>query len=425
MVRLASLFNRFAPRRVMILGDLVLDRYTFGAVKRISPEAPVTIVHVEREEARPGMVGNVALNMASLGLQAVPVGRIGNDDAGRQLVQSLESEGIDVSGLVVEECFPTPVKNRIIGGNQQMMRIDFEKVQILSKEIEEKVLNLMETLIEDVDAVAISDYGKGFLTTAILKRAIELANLKKIPVVADPKGRDFTKYAHATVIKPNLSEAIEAAGLGSQVSLDEMASAILSKTRALNLMVTRSEAGISIFSAEGVRQDFPSRVREVRDVTGAGDTVLAMVTCALANGLSLEEAARLANVAAGIAVERFGCARVSLSELAWRLLEEDSSNKVFDDEHLFALREALKGKQYMLLSIKSAPMLTTELYREIKSASQKAEGELVVYLRDPHPQEEFVSHLASLREVDFIILRGSKEQELAQMVPPQETIYIS
>lgn len=423
MVTLTGMFSRLGTSKVMVVGDLLLDTYTIGKARRISPEAPVAIVHVQKEENLPGGAGNVILNLVSLGAEVVSIGRVGQDTAGTVLCQALRNEGIDTTGIIVQPGFPTPVKNRIIAENQQIVRVDHEMVMPIPELLEQMVIDSLPKLFEGVSVVAISDYGKGFLSRTLLAAIIESSKQRGIPVIADPKGIDFTKYAGATIIKPNRGEAFAAANLPPEAPLEHVAERVLGITESDTLMVTRSEAGISLFHKDGSRQDFPVRVREVKDVTGAGDTVLAMLTCALANGLSVGEAAQLSNVAAGIAIERIGCARVTLSELARRLLEDDVGNKVFDGEHLFALQEALRGKHVALLSLSCNQGLSSVIYSTIRQLS-KGHRDVLVYVRESQPDPDFVNLLASLREVNFILLQSESLHHLYQIIAPEEVCII-
>lgn len=420
MVKLTGVFNQIQPCKVMVVGDLMLDTYTIGKARRISPEAPVAVVHVQREEHRPGGAGNVILNLISLGAEVVAIGRVGQDGAGNTLLHVLAEEGTLVQGIVVQPGYPTPIKNRIIAENQQMVRVDHEVISQIPEQLEQSIIEALPELMNGVKVVAISDYGKGFLSRTLLAALIEQAKRYGIPVIADPKGVDFSKYQGTTVIKPNLSEAFAAANLPPDAPLELVASRVLQMSKANTLMVTRSEAGISLFHQDGSRDDFPVRVREVKDVTGAGDTVLAMLTCAMANGLPITTAAQLSNVAAGIAIEHLGCARVTLSELARRLLEDDVGNKVFDEEHLFALQEAMRGRKCAILSVSSSEGLTSLIFSSIRKLCKKGERDLLVYIRDSSPDEEFVNLLASLHDVDFIVLKGESLCHLSQVISPED-----
>jgi len=406
--------NRFSQRKVLVVGDLILDTYTIGKCHRISPEAPVPVVRVDDEDHRPGGAGNVMLNLLSLGCNVVAMGRVGNDAAGKKLLQGLEGEGVDVSGIVEQEDWPTPVKNRIIAGHQQIVRVDREVVTPMAVEVEESVIDALPLLMDRIDIVAISDYAKGTLSTTLLQRVIEAARRRSLPVIADPKGVDFAKYSGVHVLKPNNAEAMLAAGLETDASIDDVAKAIMSKTVVEWLMITRSEAGISLFSDGGFeRRDFPVVAREVKDGTGAGDTVLAMLTAALANGFGMIEAIELSNVAAGIAIERLGCARITLSELALR----HHTNKVFDEEHHFALQESLKGKICSLVVVDTGDGFDVEAFRHIQRLYQQSA--VGVYVADASPDALVVDLLASLKEVSFIVLKGQGLDHLCGWLQPQ------
>ncbi|MCP5469320.1 MAG: bifunctional hydroxymethylpyrimidine kinase/phosphomethylpyrimidine kinase [Chlamydiales bacterium] len=306
----------FERKKILVAGDFMLDIYTQGEVRRISPEAPVPVLCVKDERRIPGGAGNTILNLISLGMDVVALGRVGNDQAGRDFLQSIADENVDTKGIFVDQHFCTPEKNRMMAGGQQIVRIDYEEVSSLPEYLYQKVIEQLPQLMKGIDVVAISDYAKGFLTPALLQEIISY----DIPVIVDPKGLDFTRYWGAMVLKPNLGEAIAAAGLGHEATLDDVAAVLLKGAE--NLMITRSSEGISLFGAEG-RRDFPAQVHEVRDVTGAGDTVLAVLTAALANGYSLDEAAQLGNLAAAVAIECLGCARVSVDQIRAKMLSLD------------------------------------------------------------------------------------------------------
>lgn len=422
MVKLASALSRLNRAKVLVIGDLLLDSYTIGRARRISPEAPVAIVHVQKEDSRPGGAGNVALNLVSLGIEVTLVGRIGPDAAGELLKQSLRQEGIHIDSLVVQEHYRTPIKNRVIAENQQIIRIDYEQVIQLPEQIEQQVIEALPNLLRGIDVIAISDYGKGFLSPTLLQAIISQAKECHIPVVVDPKGHDFTRYIGATVIKPNLGEAYSAANLPQQAPLESVAKAILQITQAELLMVTRSEEGISLFDHHGERWDFPVQAKQVKDVTGAGDTVLAMFTCALANQLSYVEATHLCNIAAGIAIERVGCARISLSDLAYALLDKDGRNKLFDEEHLFTLQQVLKQEAFTLLALPNLETITPSLFLAIQQLVQPQRS-LLIYIADTNPSETFVNMLASLKEIDFIIIHQESLRLLSEKILPAEAYW--
>jgi len=421
MVKLLGSFSRLKPAKVLVLGDFMLDTYTTGRVQRISPEAPVPILHVQKTEDLPGGTGNVVLNLKALGADVVAVGRIGDDKEGFRLKQLLEKEEVDTSGLFVQKGISTPLKNRLIADAQQLIRVDQECITPLSSEIEEKVIAYITEIAHQIEVIAISDYAKGFLSKSLLQVVIDLAREREIPTIVDPKGDDFSKYRGATMIKPNYKEAVAASQLPSDSNLDAIGDSLLSQTASEMIMVTRSEEGISLFKKNSDRFDFPVKSKEVKDVTGAGDTVLAMTTMTFASGLSLEEGLELSNVAAGIAIERLGCVRVSLSELAERLLETNVSNKIFDENHLFALEQALEGKKLTILGINTEAGVSSGLFSHIQKLSkQSADERLMIYLIDSDPDQDFLSLLSSLHEVDFIVIQSDSLTSLTEKVHPNK-----
>ena len=418
MVKLTNSFCSLQPFTALVIGDFMLDTYTTGKVKRISPEAPGPVMEVLRQESRAGGAGNVVLNLTTLGGKVWAIGRVGNDKAGLQLREQLGDA--DTTGFVVEMDYHTPVKNRLISDSQQLIRIDFETVTPLKTELEAKVISDLQRVIPTVQVVAISDYGKGFLTQAILAAAIQLAKEHKIPLIVDPKGADFSKYHGASVLKPNLSEAYAAAKLPASASLDEVAACILRTTEIDRLLITRSEAGISLFDRNGVRSDFPVRSKEVKDVTGAGDTVLATLCTALANKLDMSTAIQLANISAGISIERLGCVQITLSEMARRLLEFDISTKIFDESQTYALHQVLKDRHYTLLVLNQGQAMSNILFKTIRELSEKGLTELVIYFQGFDPNDELVHLLASLSEVNFIIFQTQSLEHLCKVTHPKK-----
>ena len=306
--------DRLARARVLIVGDAMLDRYWFGAVDRISPEAPVPVVRVTREEERLGGAANVALNVKTLGAQATLLTVVGNDEPAHKLQRLLEQQGV-ATVLGHDPQLYTIVKLRVIGRSQQLIRVDFENQP--DHEVLTAMLGDYERELARHDAVLFSDYGKGGLTH--IPRMIELARAAGKPVLVDPKGSDYSRYAGATVITPNRAELAQVIGAwGSEAQLHERAQALRKQHRLDALMLTRSEEGMSLFDevdgADGHTR-VPAQAREVFDVTGAGDTVIATLAAMLACGVNLREAMPIANRAGGIVVGKFGTASVSYEEL--------------------------------------------------------------------------------------------------------------
>ncbi len=302
--------ERLARARVLVVGDAMLDRYWFGAVDRISPEAPVPVVRVNREEERLGGAANVALNVKTLGAQATLMTVVGDDEPARTLKKLLERQGV-AAMLGSDPQLYTIVKLRVIGRSQQLIRIDFENQP--DHEVLAAMLGDYERALPAHDAVLFSDYGKGGLTH--LPRMIELARAAGKPVLIDPKGSDYSRYAGATVITPNRAELAQVIGSwSSEAQLHQRAEALRREHGLEGLLLTRSEEGMSLFDAAGHAQ-VPAQAREVFDVTGAGDTVIATMAAMLACGHTLREAMPVANRAGGIVVGKFGTASVSYEEL--------------------------------------------------------------------------------------------------------------
>lgn len=302
--------NKLAQVRLLVVGDVMLDRYWFGEVSRISPEAPVPVVKVERLEERLGGAANVARNIVALGATCTLLSVVGPDEAGRCLMRLLDAEAID-AGLHVDAGIDTTVKLRVIGRQQQLLRIDFETSP--SHEVLRAKLADFERRVADCDAVVLSDYGKGGLTH--IADMIRLAQAADKPVLVDPKGDDFSKYAGATAITPNRSELQAVVGRWrSEAELEEKARRLRGELGLEALLVTRSEEGMSLFG-EGETLHEAAVAREVFDVSGAGDTVIATLAAMLAAGASWADAIHVANVAAGIVVGKLGTAVATRQEL--------------------------------------------------------------------------------------------------------------
>lgn len=296
--------------RVLVVGDVMLDRYWFGDVSRISPEAPVPIVKVDRTEERPGGAANVARNCAALGAQVGLLSVVGADEAGRTLARLMSGSGIDAS-LHEDAQLNTTVKLRVLGRQQQLLRIDFENSP--DHEVLRTKLAEFEQRVANCDVVILSDYGKGGLTH--ITEMIALARSAGKPVLVDPKGDDYARYAGATLLTPNRSEMREVVGRwADDAELEDKATALRAKLRLDAMLVTRSEEGMSLFTGAGTVHE-PALAREVYDVSGAGDTVISTLAVMLASGSSLPEAMRLANVAASVVVGKLGTATCSLDEL--------------------------------------------------------------------------------------------------------------
>jgi rfaE bifunctional protein kinase chain/domain len=302
--------QRLQQARILVVGDAMLDRYLYGHVDRISPEAPVPVVRVTRQEERLGGAANVAINVKSLGAQATLITVVGDDEPAQRLAQLLQAQGVQVR-LGRDPKLQTSVKLRVIGRAQQLLRVDFENPP--DHEVLSEILSEFERALADHAAVLFSDYGKGGLTH--VERMIGRARTDGKIVLVDPKGSDYSRYAGASVLTPNLAELAEVVGRwNSEQQLLERAQGLRAQLNIETLVLTRSEHGMSLFDAAGTVH-VPAQAREVFDVTGAGDTVIATLAALLAAGFTAREALPLANRAGGIVVGKFGTASVSYEEL--------------------------------------------------------------------------------------------------------------
>lgn len=302
--------------KIAVFGDLVLDLYTIGEISRISPEAPVPILEVKRREQRLGGSGNVLLNLSDLGAKVYASGRIGHDLHGKVIQEEFKKRDIQVEMLLENSDLPTITKNRMVAQNQQLLRIDEERIEFLSENDEDLILEKFSYLIKELDALVLSDYGKGFLSHRMLESLLSIAKEHQCPVVVDPKGIDFSKYKGATVITPNFKEASLAAPRAQ--TLPEIAQTLLADADLDFLLITRSQDGISYFKHQDdelFHEQFPVQVQEVTDVTGAGDTVVAVAAYALAMGWDYQKLCQWCNYAAGYVVGHFGATTIPINEL--------------------------------------------------------------------------------------------------------------
>jgi D-glycero-beta-D-manno-heptose-7-phosphate kinase len=319
--KIARAVLRFKGRRILVLGDLMLDRFIWGTVQRISPEAPVPVVEIRRETTCLGGAANVAANIRSLGGRPVPIGLVGKDREGEELQKEFKSLGAPLSGLIVDRARPTSVKTRIIAHHQQVCRADREDKSPLSSEIQDRVACHFLKSLPRVDSVVVSDYAKGLVSLPLLRTVLPAAARAGKVVCVDPKMQDLAAYRPATVITPNTQEAERAAGrpIGSTEEVVRAGRKILRETGIQHLLITRGEEGMALFEDHGRVTHIPTLAREVYDVTGAGDTVISTLALGLSVGLSILEAAVLSNIAAGIVVGKLGTASVSPDELISRI----------------------------------------------------------------------------------------------------------
>jgi D-beta-D-heptose 7-phosphate kinase/D-beta-D-heptose 1-phosphate adenosyltransferase len=380
----------------------MIDRYTMGKVERVSPEAPVLVLHAHEEKDLPGGAGNVAVNLKAYQCTVSVLGRIGNDVYGEILKKMLLSMNVNPAGLLIQKDYKTIVKNRLISDSQQLLRVDFEKIEAISSELEKEALVYFSSIIQQIDVVAISDYAKGFLSKELLQKIIEIANQHEVPVIVDPKGVDFTKYRGATLIKPNRKEAYEAANLPRNRPIEEVAEKLYHMGICDQLIITRSEEGITLQNKLGSTH-FPVSSKSVRDVTGAGDTVLATLALGIGNKIEPSLLIPLANVAAGIAVEHVGCMSIPLHLLAKRILEVEVESKVLDHAHLHVIQETLRGSPHLLIFLNEPEEALLSIFQALQQiATDNAPHHLMIYPERTYSLP-FLSFLSSIPSISFIL----------------------
>jgi rfaE bifunctional protein kinase chain/domain len=305
--------DKFSNVKVLVIGDVMLDRYQWGTVSRISPEAPVPIVTLEKESVALGGAANVALNIIGLGAKVYLFGLVGDDPDGKTLSSLLHASDISAEYLSVHEHRQTTVKTRIIAHNQQVVRLDQEKIDAISDTDSEVIVSKIQELLDEIDVVVVSDYAKGLLTDNLLASLIAACGKRKKKILIDPKGKDYTKYRGATILTPNQKEAVDACSLddGSDDLSQIAGNKLLEDLSAEAILITLGEKGMILFQPDSKIHRFDALARKVYDVTGAGDTVIATLAVGIGASLNFVEAAEIANIAAGLVVEQIGTTAIN------------------------------------------------------------------------------------------------------------------
>lgn len=322
--RLDQIFEAFNDKRIAVIGDLMLDVYIWGKVGRISPEAPVPIVEVQEESYRFGGAANVGMNIKSLGGTPILIGVIGYDREGTIIDALMEENDFEKDGIIYDDERPTTVKTRIIAHSQHVVRIDKEDKRNISEEIENKILNFLTENKSNINAIILEDYNKGVLTKNLIHRVIDFARTNNIIITVDPKFDNFFEYKNVTVFKPNRKETEDAFGikLDTEEKVIEACRKLKEKLNPEFLLLTRGEKGMTLCGKDNSIHTIPTRARKVADVSGAGDTVIATLTMALAAGADIKEAATIANLAAGLVCEEVGVVPID-RELLYQILVDD------------------------------------------------------------------------------------------------------
>jgi len=328
--RLRELFQRFRHKKIAVVGDLMLDRYFWGSVARISPEAPVPVVEIESESARLGGAANVANNIKSLGAEPIPIGVIGDDNSGKLLKEIIQESGFTQIGIIVDNGRPTTVKTRVIAHSQHVVRIDREVKADISPEVQEKILTVIRQNIHDFDAIIIQDYNKGVVVKNLIKEIIKLATERNVAITVDPKFNNFFEYHNVTVFKPNRKETEDALGIriSDDISVESAMRTLMERLHCQNVLLTRGEKGMTLLEQDGSISHVPTKARKVADVSGAGDTVISTLTVALASGASIKEAASLANFAGGVVCGEVGIVPIDRAALFKAVLFDSTFNKM-------------------------------------------------------------------------------------------------
>ena len=333
-IKMKDLFKKFANTGILVIGDLMVDRYIWGKVKRISPEAPVPVVEVTKENLLLGGAANVAHNIQSLGGKVFIAGTIGSDDTGKMLTNMLTEKGFNTDGIIINSERPTTVKTRVIAHSQQVVRFDREVKSDISRSTSSLLLEYVASCLPHIKGIIISDYCKGLITKSLVNKIINITK-SKVFIATDPKIGHFNYYKNLSLLTPNLNEA--SFGSGIEIKDNETLIAagkeLINKLNCKSLIITRGDEGMTIFEKNNRITHIPTCAREVYDVSGAGDTVIAALTLSHAAGLSLKEAAVIANHAAGIVVGKLGTAVTNQKEILESIKEHKPSDKIITEKY--------------------------------------------------------------------------------------------
>ena len=420
---------------ILVIGDLMIDHYLWGSCDRISPEAPVQVVYVKKESSVLGGAGNVINNLVTLGSVVDVISVIGNDSVANELKSLLEKIDVPTSNLVVENNRKTSKKSRLIASQQQVLRYDMESIDDINENSHKQIIQTLEKNIDKYSSIILSDYGKGVLTTNLTKEIIKIANKNNIKVLVDPKGKDYSKYKGSYTLTPNKKEAMEATNIEikDENSLIEALKSLKTQCSLEVSLVTLSEQGIAIFDDELTIK--PTVAREVYDVTGAGDTVIASIAFALGNNLDIKDAIYFANLAAGVVVGKIGSATTTLDEIyeyEYSLHKSNSTShiKTFDEIKTLASKLHNQGKKIVftngcfdILHVGHVKYLeVAKSYGDVLILGLNADSS-VKKLKGPtrpiNTQDDRAYILASLESVDYVVIfEEETPYELIKLIKP-------
>ena len=420
---------------ILVIGDLMIDHYLWGSCDRISPEAPVQVVNVKKESSVLGGAGNVINNLVTLGSIVDVISVIGNDSVANELKSLLEKIDVPTSNLVVENNRKTSKKSRLIASQQQVLRYDMESIDDINENSHKQIIQTLEKNIDKYSSIILSDYGKGVLTTNLTKEIIKIANKNSIKVLVDPKGKDYSKYKGSYTLTPNKKEAMEATNIDikDESSLIEALKSLKTQCELEVSLITLSEQGIAIFDDELTIK--PTVAREVYDVTGAGDTVIASIAFALGNNLDIKDAIYFANLAAGVVVGKIGSATTTLDEIyeyEYSLHKSNSTShiKTFDEIKTLASKLHNQGKKIVftngcfdILHVGHVKYLeVAKSYGDVLILGLNADSS-VRKLKGPtrpiNTQDDRAYILASLESVDYVVIfEEETPYELIKLIKP-------
>ena len=420
---------------ILVIGDLMIDHYLWGSCDRISPEAPVQVVNVKKESSVLGGAGNVINNLVALGSVVDVISVVGNDSVANELKSLLEKIDVPTSNLVVENNRKTSKKSRLIASQQQVLRYDMESIDDINENSHKQIIQTLEKNIDKYSSIILSDYGKGVLTTNLTKEIIKIANKNNIKVLVDPKGKDYSKYKGSYTLTPNKKEAMEATNIDikDESSLIEALKSLKTKCSLEVSLVTLSEQGIAIFDDELTIK--PTVAREVYDVTGAGDTVIASIAFALGNNLDIKDAIYFANLAAGVVVGKIGSATTTLDEIyeyEYSLHKSNSTShiKTFDEIKTLSSKLHNQGKKIVftngcfdILHVGHVKYLeVAKSYGDVLILGLNADSS-VKKLKGPtrpiNTQDDRAYILASLESVDYVVIfEEETPYELIKLIKP-------
>ena len=420
---------------ILVIGDLMIDHYLWGSCDRISPEAPVQVVNVKKESSVLGGAGNVINNLVTLGSVVDVISVIGNDSVANELKSLLEKIDVPTSNLVVENNRKTSKKSRLIASQQQVLRYDMESIDDINENSHKQIIQTLEKNIDKYSSIILSDYGKGVLTTNLTKEIIKIANKNSIKVLVDPKGKDYSKYKGSYTLTPNKKEAMEATNIDikDESSLIEALKSLKRQCELEVSLITLSEQGIAIFDDELTIK--PTVAREVYDVTGAGDTVIASIAFALGNNLDIKDAIYFANLAAGVVVGKIGSATTTLDEIyeyEYSLHKSNSTShiKTFDEIKTLSSKLHSQGKKIVftngcfdILHVGHVKYLeVAKSYGDVLILGLNADSSVRKLKGSSRPinsQDDRAYILASLESVDYVVIfEEETPYELIKLIKP-------